>query len=46
MAEPPEEQSRIVPTEEDFARRYTLDERRMDLEAGLKQEFLLLISCR
>jgi hypothetical protein len=34
MAELPEEQSRIVPTEEDFARRYALDERQMSLEAG------------
>jgi hypothetical protein len=34
MAEPPEEQSRIVPTEEDFARRYALDQTRMTLEAG------------
>jgi hypothetical protein len=34
MAEPPEEQSIIVPTEEDFARRYALDQTRMTLEAG------------
>jgi hypothetical protein len=34
MDEPPEEQSRIVPTEEDFAHRYTLDQTRMSLEAG------------
>jgi hypothetical protein len=34
MAEQPEEQSRILPTEEDFARRYALDQTRMTLEAG------------
>jgi len=35
MAEAPEEQSRIVPTtEEDFVRRYALDQTRMTLEAG------------
>jgi hypothetical protein len=39
MAEPPEEQSRVVPTEEDFARRYALDQTRMVLEAGVLGKF-------
>jgi hypothetical protein len=34
MPELPEEQSRIVPTEEDFARRYAIEQTRMSLEAG------------
>ena len=34
MAEPPEERSRVVPPEEDFARRYALEQTRMTLEAG------------